>query len=269
MNTYGLIGYPLTHSFSKNYFTNKFEQEGITNTSYELFELPNLSDFPEFMIANPKLCGLNVTIPHKIGMLYYMNELTKEAKEIGAVNCIKIVRESPIATAFSGEVAFTNQDYRLHGYNTDCFGFENSLKPLLHLRHKQALVLGNGGAARAVKFVLKKLGIKYQTVSRQRKIGYLSYDQLTTQILAAHLLIINTTPLGMAPDLTAFPKIPYEALTSHHLLYDLIYNPEKTVFLQKGEKQGAAIKNGHEMLLLQAEKSWEIWNQSVSNLKNE
>lgn len=261
MKTYGLIGYPLTHSFSKKYFNQKFEQEDISDHQYELFEIPNLSDFPEFMKAHPYLCGLNVTIPHKIGILYYMHNVNDEAKAIGAVNCIRIVRESPIAIAFSGEVSFVDQDYRLEGYNTDSYGFEESLKPLITSKHDKALVLGNGGASRAVKYVLKKLGIKYQTVSRSKNQNYLTYNQLTADIIRDHHLIINTTPLGTAPDVNAFPDIPYEAITEHHVLYDLIYNPEKTVFLQKGEAQGATIKNGYEMLLLQAEKSWEIWNK--------
>lgn len=263
MKTYGLIGYPLTHSFSKKYFDEKFKLEEITDHAYELFEIPNLSDFPEFMKAHSYLDGLNVTIPHKIGILFYMNHVDEEARAIGAVNCVRIVCESPIETAFSGELGIVGQDYRLEGYNTDSYGFEHSLKPLLTFRHEKALVLGNGGASRAVKHVLKKMHIDYQTVSRQKKSGNMTYDQLTADIIAQHHLIINTTPLGTAPDIDAFPKIPYEAITSHHILYDLIYNPEKTVFLQKGEAQGATIKNGYEMLLLQAEKSWEIWNKTT------
>ncbi len=260
MKKYGLIGFPLTHSFSKKYFTEKFEKEGIEDHSYELFELENLSDFPEFIKANTGLCGLNVTIPHKIGAVFYTNWLEPEAKKVEAINCIKIIKESAIETAFSGEVGFVDQDFRLEGYNTDIHGFENSLKPLLKLQHNKALVLGNGGATRAVKYVLKKLRIPYLVVSRRPKLTHISYEQVTAEMIKNYKLIINTTPLGTAPDLAAFPPIPYEAITNQHLLYDLIYNPEKTVFLQKGEAQGATIKNGYEMLVLQAEKSWEIWN---------
>lgn len=261
MKKYGLIGFPLTHSFSKKYFEAKFEKEQIEDSSYELFEIDNLSDFPEFIKAQPNLCGLNVTIPHKIGAVYYMDWMDEEAKQVEAINCIRVVEESALATAFSGEVGFVGQDFRLEGYNTDIYGFENSLTPLLKPQHTKALVLGNGGAARAVKYVLKKLKIDYKIVSREQKSTHFLYNQLTPKIIAEYHLIINTTPLGTSPDAGAFPQIPYEAITSAHLLYDLIYNPEKTVFLQKGEAQGATIKNGYEMLLLQAEKSWEIWNK--------
>ncbi len=263
MKKYGLIGFPLTHSFSKKYFTEKFEKEGIEDHSYELFELENLSDFPEFIKANSGLCGLNVTIPHKIGVVFYMNWLEPEAKKVEAINCIKIIKESAIETAFSGEVGFVDQEFRLEGYNTDIFGFEHSLKPLLKSHHKKALVLGNGGATRAVKYVLKKLRIPYLVVSRRPKLSHISYNQVTAEMIKNYNLIINTTPLGTAPDTAAFPPIPYEAITSKHLLYDLIYNPEKTTFLQKGEAKGATIKNGYEMLVLQAEKSWEIWNKKI------
>ncbi|MGI4804937.1 MAG: shikimate dehydrogenase family protein, partial [Janthinobacterium lividum] len=170
-------------------------------------------------------------------------------------------QESAIAAAFSGEVGFVDQDFRLEGYNTDIHGFENSLKPLLKSQHTRALVLGNGGASRAVRYVLKKLNIPFQVVSRRPKPSQIMYEKVTPELIKNYKLIINTTPLGTAPDLSAFPPIPYEAITDQHLLYDLIYNPEKTVFLQKGEAQGAEIKNGYEMLVLQAEKTWEIWNK--------
>ncbi len=261
MKKYGLIGFPLTHSFSKKYFTEKFKQEEIEDSSYGLFELENLSDFPEFIKANPDLCGLNVTIPHKIGAVYYMNWMDDEAKKVEAVNCIKIIQESAVAAAFSGEVGFVGQDFRLEGYNTDIYGFEHSLKPLLKSHHNKALVLGNGGASRAVRYVLKKLRIPFQVVSRRPKPNQILYEKVTPELIKKYKLIINTTPLGTDPDLTSFPPIPYEAITDQHLLYDLIYNPEKTVFLQKGEAQGAEIKNGYEMLVLQAEKAWEIWNK--------
>lgn len=263
MKKYGLIGFPLTHSFSKKYFTEKFEKEGIENCSYELFELEHLSDFPELIKANPDLCGLNVTIPHKIGAVFYMNWLDAEAKKVEAINCIKIIKESAIETAFSGEVGFVDQDFRLEGYNTDIYGFENSLKPLLKSQHNKALVLGNGGASRAVRYVLKKNRIPFQVVSRRPKPNHILYNSVTPEMIKNYKLIINTTPLGTAPDITAYPPIPYDAITDQHLLYDLIYNPEKTVFLQKGEAQGATIKNGYEMLVLQAEKAWEIWNKKA------
>ncbi|MVN20203.1 shikimate dehydrogenase family protein [Mucilaginibacter arboris] len=263
MKKFGLIGYPLTHSFSKKYFTEKFAREDIEDNSYELFELENLSNFPEFIKANPDLCGLNVTIPHKIGAVFYMNWMDDEAKKVEAINCIKIITESAIEAAFSGEVGFVGQDFRLEGYNTDIYGFEHSLKPLLKSQHNKALVLGNGGASRAVRYVLKKLRIPFQVVSRRPKGNHLLYQNVTPELIKTSKLIINTTPLGTAPDLTAFPPIPYGNITDQHLLYDLIYNPEKTVFLQKGEAQGATIKNGYEMLVLQAEKSWEIWNKKA------
>lgn len=263
MKKYGLIGYPLTHSFSKKFFTEKFDREGIEGNSYELFELENLSNFPEFIKANPDLSGLNVTIPHKIGAVFYMNWMDTEAKKVEAINCIKIIKESAIEAAFSGEVGFVDQDFRLEGYNTDIYGFENSLKPLLKLQHSKALVLGNGGASRAVRYVLKKLKIPFNVVSRRPKPTHILYNQVTPEMVKSCKLIINTTPLGTDPDVTAFPPIPYDAITNQHLLYDLIYNPEKTVFLQKGEAQGATIKNGYDMLVLQAEKSWEIWNKKA------
>lgn len=261
MKKFGLIGYPLTHSFSKKYFTDKFENEKIEDHAYELFELEHLSDFPELIKANPDLIGLNVTIPHKIGAVFYMNWLEPEAKKVEAINCIKVIKESALEAAFSGEVGFVDQDFRLEGYNTDIYGFENSLKPLLKSQHNSALVLGNGGATRAVKYVLKKLKIPYTVVSRRPKLNHISYERVTANLIKNTKLIINTTPLGMAPNTNAFPPIAYEAITNQHLLYDLIYNPEKTTFLQKGEAQGATIKNGYEMLVLQAEKSWEIWNK--------
>jgi len=260
MKHYGLIGYPLTHSFSKKFFTEKFEKEKIEDHTYDLYEIQNLSDFPELLRANPKLCGLNVTIPHKIGVMYYLDWVHPDAKEADAVNCIRITEESPIAAAFSGEVGIKDHEFRLEGFNTDVYGFENSLKPLLGSQHTQALVLGTGGASRAVKYVLNKLNIYTKFVSREADANRISYENLTPEIISKYKLIINTTPLGMAPNTDKCPDIPYEALTSEHLLYDLIYNPEETLFLQKGREHGAATKNGYEMLLLQAEKSWEIWN---------
>jgi shikimate dehydrogenase len=261
MKQYGLIGYPLTHSFSKRFFTEKFDREKITDHAYELYEIKNLSDFPELLRANPDLCGLNVTVPHKIGVMFYLDWVHPDAKEVDAVNCIRITAESPVTAVFSGEVGIKDHEFRLEGFNTDVYGFEVSLKSLLMPHHTQALILGSGGASRAVKYVLNKLKIYNTTVSREPDAGRLQYQDLTAEHLQQYKLIINTTPLGMAPNTDKCPDIPYEALTSEHLLYDLIYNPEETLFLQKGREQGATTKNGGEMLILQAEKSWEIWSQ--------
>jgi shikimate dehydrogenase len=258
MKKLGLIGYPLTHSFSKEYFTKKFEKEGIEDHVYELFPLPNLSDLPELIRAEPDLVGLNVTIPHKIGVMFYLDKVDKAAKEIDAVNCIKIGGHKPVEAFFNGDLFATK--VRLEGYNTDAYAFEKSLKPLLRKEHKEALILGNGGAARAVSYVLRKLKISHKFVSRKPGKGQLFYKDLNKDILSDHLLIINTTPVGMSPNISEFPQIPYEFITVKHLLYDLIYNPAETAFLAKGKANGASVKNGMEMLHLQAEKAWEIWN---------
>lgn len=258
MKKYGLIGYPLTHSFSKKYFTDKFSKEGFEDREYELYPLQNLSDLPALINDTHDLCGLNVTVPHKIGVMFYLDKIDPAAREIDAVNCIKIVNHQPVEAFFSGELS--SMKVRLEGYNTDAFAFEASLKPLLKKHHQKALVLGNGGASRAVAYVLNKLNISYRLVSRRAIGKQLSYTQLTADVMKERLLIINTTPVGTAPDIENCPDIPYELLTSKHLLYDLIYNPEETEFLKRGKEKGASIKNGLEMLHLQAEKSWEIWN---------
>ena len=258
MKKYGLIGYPLTHSFSKKYFTEKFLREGLDSYQYELYPLPNLSDLPELINSIPDLCGLNVTVPHKIGVMFYLDKVDPAAKEIDAVNCIKIVNHQPVEAFFSGELS--SMQVRLEGYNTDAYAFEESLKPLLKKHHHKALILGTGGASRAVAYVLKKLGISYKKVSRRAIGKQLSYKKLSADILHDYLLIINTSPVGTAPNIEECPDIPYEFLTSKHLLYDLVYNPAETEFLKRGKSRGASIKNGLEMLHLQAEKSWEIWN---------
>jgi len=258
MKKYGLIGYPLTHSFSKKYFADKFSKEGFEDREYELYPLQNLSDLPALINDTHDLCGLNVTVPHKIGVMFYLDKIDPAAREIDAVNCIKIVNHQPVEAFFSGELS--SMKVRLEGYNTDAFAFEKSLKPLLKKHHQKALVLGNGGAARAVTYVLNKLDISYRLVSRRAIKKQLSYKQLTADVMKERLLIINTTPLGTAPDIEQCPEIPYEFLTSKHLLYDLVYNPPETEFLKRGKEKGASIKNGLEMLHLQAEKSWEIWN---------
>lgn len=258
MKKFGLIGYPLGHSFSKKYFTEKFEREGLVDYVYESYPMENVSDVQQLIKSNPELCGLNITIPHKIGIMYYLDKITPEAKAIDAVNCIKIIKQKPVESFFTGEI--TSMKARLEGYNTDAYGFEMSLKPLLKKHHNKALILGSGGASRAVAYVLSKLNIDYKIVSRKSVRKQITYAQITKSMLVEYNLIINTTPLGMSPNIEDCPEIPYEFLTSKHLLYDLIYNPEVTEFMKRGADKGATVKNGEEMLHLQAEKAWEIWN---------
>lgn len=239
---FGLIGKKLGHSYSADFFNKKFKEETI-NAEYRLFPLENISLFPLLIKEYPELRGLNVTVPYKQEVMGYLSGLSKEAEEIGAVNVVKI---NP-----------TNNT--LIGYNSDVYGFEKSLRPFLNPHITSALVLGTGGASKAVVYVLKKLGIKVTLVSRDKSKGDLTYDQLTKEILSGNLLIVNTTPLGMYPDVSSYPPIPYEYITPDHVCYDLVYNPEKTEFLRRCEENGAKIKNGLEMLRLQAERSWEIW----------
>ena len=258
MKKFGLIGFPLGHSFSKKYFTEKFEREGLKDHAYELFPMENISDIEQLLKNNPDLCGLNVTIPHKIGVMFYLDKVDKDAKAIDAVNCIKVIGTNSLESFFSGD--FSPNKVRLEGYNTDAFGFETSLKPLLKKHHHKALVLGSGGASRAVTFILDKLKIDYKIVSRKKGRKQITYADLTKNMMDDYLLIINTTPLGQAPDISACVDIPYEFIGEKHLLYDLVYNPAETEFLKRGKANGATIKNGEEMLHLQAEKAWEIWN---------
>ncbi|MFW6309726.1 MAG: shikimate dehydrogenase family protein [Prolixibacteraceae bacterium] len=247
MEKYGLIGYPLTHSFSKHFFNEKFEKERI-NAFYENFELKEISLFPDVVGNNPDLKGLNVTIPYKEQVIPYLDELNESARKIGAVNTIKINR--------SGETFF------LKGFNTDTYGFETSLKPLLKDYHKKALILGTGGASKALKYVLDKLGIKYISASiEELKQNEIRYEEVDENIIKERLLIINATPLGTYPKTETFPPIPYKFITDKHLLFDLVYNPEVTEFMKRGKEKGAAVKNGYEMLLQQALKSYEIWNR--------
>ncbi len=262
MKHYGLIGFPLSHSFSKKYFTEKFEREHIIDCTYELYPIEHISELIPLLHKHPNLRGINVTVPHKISVLKYLDWIEHDARNAGAVNCICITPESPVMAAFTGEVGIKGHDFRLEGYNTDIYGFETSLKPLLKNRHDQALVLGDGGAARAVKCVLDNLGITYKCVTRRTMPGNILFSELKPKHIKDHLLIINTTPVGMSPNVNECPPIPYEAVTDDHLLYDLIYNPEETLFLKKGAEKGAVIKNGYEMLVLQAEKSWEIWTSN-------
>jgi len=259
MKHYGLIGFPLSHSFSKKYFTEKFEREKITDVHYDLYPIEHISELMPLLRKHPDLCGINVTVPHKINVLKYLDWIEHDARNAGAVNCIRIAAESPVVAAFSGEVGVTGHDFRLEGYNTDIYGFEESLKPLIDNKHDQALILGDGGAAKAVKCVLDNLGITFKIVTRKSAPGNILFSELKPHHIKDHLLIINTTPVGMSPNVDECPPIPYEAVTDDHILYDLIYNPEETLFLKKGAERGATIKNGYEMLVLQAEKSWEIW----------
>lgn len=247
MEKYGLIGYPLKHSFSKGYFNEKFTSENI-DAEYVNFEIPAIKDFPEIIENNPNLCGLNVTIPYKEQIIPYLDALSPDAKEIGAINVIKIERTpkgKPILT----------------GYNSDIIGFIKSIKPLLNANHKKALILGTGGASKAVYQGLKKLGVEGTYVSRTPKEGGLTYADLTPEVMRENRVIVNCTPLGMYPKVDACPDIPYQHLSKEHLLYDLLYNPNVTLFMKKGEAQGATTKNGLEMLLLQAFAAWEIWQE--------
>lgn len=244
----GLIGYPLSHSFSKKYFAEKFAEENISGYHYELFPIPKIENLTQLISEQPNLLGLNITIPYKQAALPYLDAISEEAEKVGAVNTIKFV------------------DGQLKGYNTDVYGFEISLKKLLKtatipLNEMNALVLGTGGAAKAVRYVLDKLNIKYQLVSRSVKEGQITYQDIGAVMMKKHQIIINTTPLGMSPNLDTAPNLPYEYLSDQHFLYDLVYNPRVTKFLQMGLNHNAKIMNGLEMLYLQAEKSWSIWTE--------
>ncbi|HEY6503141.1 MAG TPA: shikimate dehydrogenase [Chitinophagaceae bacterium] len=243
MRLFGLIGYPLSHSFSKKYFSEKFEKEGIKDCRYELFSIDSIDGLKKILDQHHDLSGLNITIPYKEQVLSFLNEADDIVKGIKACNCIRI------------------KNGKLKGYNTDVTGFERSLKEKLKPHHTKALVLGTGGAAKAVEFVMRKFGIDYKNVSRKPSVNNYSYEQLTPAVIASHPLIINTTPLGMHPAINEAPPIPFEALTTAHYLFDLVYNPERSLFLQKGEEKGAVIQNGYDMLVIQAEESWRIWNE--------
>ncbi|MBK8880706.1 MAG: shikimate dehydrogenase [Haliscomenobacter sp.] len=242
---FGLIGYPLSHSFSQKYFTEKFQREGRKGFAYALFPIPAIEQFPELLEAYPNMRGLNVTIPYKEQVMPYLDELDEGAADIGAVNVIRLEKG------------------KTKGYNSDVFGFERSLLEFLGGRRpgiRQALVLGTGGASKAVLFVLRKLNIRTLVVSRDPGKGDLVYEELNAALLRECPLIVNTTPLGMSPEIRIFPNLPYAHLTSDHLLFDLIYNPEETAFLKKGKAAGAQTVNGMGMLYGQAEKAWEIWS---------
>ncbi len=248
MRLFGLIGYPLTHSFSKQYFIEKFARENYTDCTFEAFAIESIDKFPAIIIGNPNLKGLSVTIPYKEQVLQYVTKLSEEVKFIGATNSIKVIGDELIA------------------YNTDIIGFESSFLELLKPHHKKALVLGTGGASKAVQYVLKKLDIPFLIVSRNENDnpGIINYDSISKEIVNEYTVIINCTPAGMHPNEDTFPDISYHLLGSNHYLFDLVYKPSKTLFLQKGEAAGAIIKNGFDMLILQAEASWKIWNSPFS-----
>jgi shikimate dehydrogenase len=240
----GLLGKNISYSFSKSYFKKKFEDEQISDISYENFDIQDISLFPSIIKKTEELKGMNVTIPYKEAVIPYLDKINKKAKKIGAVNTIKVTKKG-----------------KLVGYNTDCYGFEKSLIPYLKPHHKKALILGTGGASKAVAYTLKKLKIKYRYVSRNSVKGLnFTYDMLTDEIVKDHHIIINCTPLGTFPNIEDCPNIPYSGITEYHVLFDLIYNPEETKFLRLGKQQQAITINGLKMLELQAEKSWSIWN---------
>lgn len=244
---FGLIGYPLSHSFSRKFFSNKFSDEGI-DAEYQNYEIENIDLLPEIITADPDLKGLNVTIPYKEQVIKLLDKVDEAAAEIKAVNTIKIIR---------------NEDHVfLEGYNTDIIGFRDSIKPLLQKYHHKALILGTGGASKAIIKVLTDLGIETIIVSRNPQYkGEISYNDLDEDILENYKVIVNTTPIGTFPKVEGCPAIPFEYINEQHLLYDLVYNPSLTEFLNQGQLRGASIKNGLEMLHLQALASWEIWNR--------
>lgn len=251
---YGLIGFPLEHSFSPSYFKEKFIAENISDAEYKLFPLSFTQELNVLIENEPTLLGLNVTIPYKESVIPFLDEISEEAKQIGAVNCIKIVRKK--SESENGKES--EESIKLVGYNTDVYGFEQSLLP--HLRSNlKALILGSGGSSKAVRFVLNKLQIPFCLVSRNRTENCVSYKQLDEQVMSSYRLIINTTPLGLFPNTESYPDIPYQHLNERNILYDLIYNPEETEFMRRGKQKRATVIGGLKMLQLQADKSWEIW----------
>lgn len=246
MRLFGLIGYPLGHSFSKTYFNKKFQAENI-NAEYLNFEIPDIGDLMEIISEYPNLEGLNVTIPYKEQVIPYLADISPEAKHIGAVNLIKILRKG--------------DNVELIGYNSDIVGFTNSIEADINKKRRKALVLGTGGASKAVKCGLEILGVEVTLVSRTPRKGVITYADLTPDMVADHKIIVNTTPVGMYPNVDACPDIPYEAITPEHLCYDVIYNPDVTLFMKKSQERGADVKNGLEMLLLQAFENWLVWNE--------
>ena len=248
MDKYGLIGYPLGHSFSISYFNQKFADEGI-NAKYENFELPSIDMVTEVLDKNPEVRGLNVTIPYKEKVIPFLDEISPEARAIGAVNVIKVTHEK-------GKT-------RLKGYNSDVIGFTQSIEPMLDKKwHKRGLILGTGGASKAINYALKSLGVEPVFVSRYERPNTIQYDKITPEVVKEYNVIVNCTPVGMYPHTEECPLLPYEAMDNHTILYDLIYNPDQTLFMRKGAQYGADVKNGLEMLLLQAFASWEFWNDN-------
>lgn len=241
---YGLIGKNIEYSFSKKYFTEKFALGNLQDCVYQNFDIQTIEEFPYIISNNPDLKGLNVTIPYKEAVIPLLNKLSTNAAQIGAVNVIRFTKKG-----------------KLKGYNSDYYGFMKSLEPLLQPHHKKALILGTGGAAKAISFALDRLGILYTFVTREEKEGMIDYDRINATTFDNHQIIINCTPIGTAPNTKEFPPIPYNFFTEKHIAFDLIYNPEETQFLKKAKKKGAVTKNGYEMLVLQAEKAWKIWNK--------
>ena len=246
MKLFGLIGYPLGHSFSKTYFSNKFETNGLGDCYFDLFPLEKIEEFPHLLQNHPNMAGLAVTIPYKETVIPYLDSLDDEAKKIGAVNCVQF------------------RSGKLKGYNTDVIGFKRSFEPLLQSSHKKALVLGTGGAAKAVVFVLNQLEIPYLQVSRKSNAdkGIISYEDISELLMETHTILVNCTPVGMSPAVDAKPAIPYQWLSSKHLLYDLVYQPATTLFLAAGIEKDALVKNGYDMLAIQAEENWRIWSEA-------
>ncbi len=248
MDKYGLIGYPLGHSFSKNFFNQKFEDEGV-DAVYENFEIPSVEVMQEVVDKNPNLRGLNVTIPYKQKVIPFLDSITPEAQAIGAVNVIKVMH--------------IGKKTLLKGYNSDVIGFTKSIEPMLEKFHKKALILGTGGASKAIDYGLRSLGLETVFVSRFKRDNTIQYADITSEVVKEYNVIINCTPCGMYPHADECPMLPYEAMNEHTILYDLIYNPDQTLFMKKGAEYGANTKNGLEMLLLQAFASWDIWNDEM------
>ncbi len=246
MDKYGLIGCPLGHSLSRDFFNTKFRSEGI-NAEYVNYEIPNINSLKAILLTTPELRGLNVTIPYKQQIIPLLTDITPTAKEIGAVNVVSVRRKG--------------KKILLKGYNSDVVGFTESIRPLLKHYHKKALILGTGGSSRAVSYGLRQLNVDYTLVSRTKKPNAITYEDVTPDLLNDYKVVVNCTPVGMHPNISDCPAIPYEALDNHSLLYDLVYNPEETTFLTLGKRHGAIVKNGLEMLLLQAITTWEFWNE--------
>jgi shikimate dehydrogenase len=244
MKIYGLIGKNISYSFSGKYFTEKFEKEQIRDSLYKIFDIPDITHFLQIIKKNKELKGLNVTIPYKQEIIPYLDKLSSKAEQIGAVNVIRVTKNG-----------------KLKGYNSDCYGFEKSITPLLQPHHTKALILGTGGASKAIEFVLNKLGIQYKFVSRKPVEGQFTYEELSQEILSEYTIIINCTPLGTFPNIEDCPTLNYSFLSDKHLAFDLVYNPSETKFLRLAKSQGAITQNGYDMLVFQAEKAWKIWNK--------